>query len=158
MTEDESRRFKSIEALRAAAYITFNDRRGHEWKLSLSIWTSLAILLAGLIQPIKQGEVFPLRGSCVWVWFAIAGIVIVILHALWNNWASKANNIDNTSGRYFRNEMMNILSLHFEADLIEKIEKLPKTVGWRQTSHLVQIGITAVLVFGVVLVVYFRAP
>src|SRR5512145_2627789 len=115
MTGDERRRFESVEALRAAAYLSFNDRRGHEWKLSLSIWTALAILLAGLIQP---GEVFPLRGSCVWVCFAFAGIVIVILHALWNNWASKANNIDNASGRYFRDEMMKILDLHFGTDLI----------------------------------------
>jgi len=51
MTEDSRRRFESLETLRAAAYASFNDRRGHEWKLAVSVWTTLALFLAGLVQP-----------------------------------------------------------------------------------------------------------
>ncbi len=156
MTEDERRRFESLETLRAAAYASFNDRRGHEWKLALSIWTAFAILLAGLVQPIEAGKTFPLKGPCAWVFFAVAGLAIVVLHAFWNHWASKANDIDNSIGRHFRDEMMNALSLRFGPDLVKRINKLPKTVGWYQISHLVQVCITALLAIGAVAIVYFR--
>src|SRR6266508_3112644 len=91
MTEDSRRRFESLETLRAAAYASFNDRRGHEWKLAVSVWTTLALFLAGLAQPAKSGESFPLRGPWVWVLFAVRGLALVILHALWNDCVSRAN-------------------------------------------------------------------
>lgn len=161
MTEEERRRFKSLEALRAAAYASFNDRRSYEWKLSLSIWTALAILLAGLLQPLKSGEEFPLRGSCVWIVFALAGALLVVLHALWSDWASRANSIDNRIQFHFRDEMMNnIVKLPFSTDLARSIEKHLQSrpaFGWTQRSHLVQVCITLLLATGAVVIVYVRS-
>ena len=67
MNEDERNRFLGLESLRLAAYSSFNDRRVYEWKLNLAIWTALAVLLAGLVQPSRDGAVFPLRGAAVLV-------------------------------------------------------------------------------------------
>ena len=78
MTDDERNRFESMDSLRQAAYDSFNDRRSYEWKFSLSIWTALAVLLAGLVQPAKDGASFPLEGAAVWLVAAIVGVLIVL--------------------------------------------------------------------------------
>ena len=161
MTEEEQRRFDSLETLRAAAYASFNDRRGYEWKFSLSIWSALAVLLAGLVQPIKQGEVFPFHGTCAWAAFALAGLLLVALHAVWSHWASRANYIDNKIQFHFRDEMINnTLKLPFSSELNEFIkEHLQRepSFGWTQRSHLVQVCITFLLAAGAVLIVYVRS-
>jgi len=160
MTEEEKRRFESLETLRVAAYTSFNDRRGYEWKLALSIWTALAIFLAGLVQPAKTGEAFPLHGPCVWVAFAVAGLVVVILHSFWSNWASRAHYIDNKIQYHFRDEMINNgVKLPLSQELVTFIAchlQREPTHGWTQRSHLVQVGITALLVLAVVVTVYAR--
>lgn len=160
MTEEERRRFESLETLRAAAYTSFNDRRGHEWKLSFGIWSALAIFLAALVQPLKTGEVFPLKGPCVWIAFALAGLLVAVLHAVWSQWASRANYIDSKIQFHFRDEMINkSLGLPMSSELTKFIEdhlKREPTYGWTQRSHLVQVGITFLLAAGVVLIVYVR--
>jgi len=158
MTEGERRRFESLEALRAAAYASFNDRRATEWKLSLSIWTALAILLAGLVQPVKLGEIFPLKGTLIWLVFAFGGLVLVLLHFLWSDWESRANSLDKDVLLHFRNEMVNkTLNLPFSEDLERKIKEHSNAVGWRKTSHLVQVLITALLALAVVLILCVRS-
>ena len=158
MKDDEQKRFESLETLRAAAYTSFNDRRGHEWKLSLSIWTALAILLAGLIQPLKPGEIFPLWGTCVWLVFALAGLLLVVLHAVWSFWAARANEIDNKIRFHFRDEMINnTLKLPFGSELNGIISNhVQAPFGWTRRYPLVQVGTTLLLVAGVVLIAYVR--
>lgn len=160
MTEEERSRFESLETLRIAAYTSFNDRRGHEWKLTLSIWTALAIFLAGLVQPAKAGEAFPLHGPYVWIAFALGGLAIVVLHAVWSNWASRANHIDNKIQFHFRDEMINNgVKLPLSPELVTFIAchlQREPTHGWTQRSHLVQVSITALLALAVVLIVYAR--
>ena len=157
MTEDSRRRFESLETLRAAAYASFNDRRGHEWKLAVSVWTTLALFLAGLVQPAKSGESFPLRGPWVWVLFAVGGLSLVILHALWNDWASRANRIDADIALHFRDEMIKEIQAPLPEDTRKRMAEHPRFVGLRQRSHLVQVSITAVLAAGALLVVYARS-
>lgn len=159
MTEGERRRFESLEALRVAAYTSFNDRRGHEWKLSLSIWTALAVFLAALVQPAKEGEVFPLHGPYVLIAFALGGLVIVILHAVWNNWAARANDIDNKIRFHFRDEMIKMVALPFSGELGTLIacHIQGRASGWTQRSHLLQLGFTALLALAIILIVYVRS-
>jgi hypothetical protein len=157
MTEDVRRRFESFETLRAAAYTSFNDRRGHEWKLALSIWTSLAILLAGLIQPAKSGESFPLHGRWPWVLFAVAGLALVFLHGFWSSWASRANRIDQNIFLHLRDKMLAEIKSPLPDDVKAMIAQHPRPVGWYQTPHLVQVSITALLSVGAILVVYARS-
>lgn len=49
-------RLEYLEALRFAAYQSFNDRRSYEWKLSLAIWTAIAVLVAGLVPTRSKGH------------------------------------------------------------------------------------------------------
>ena len=56
MTDPERRRFESLEALRAAAYASFNDRRGYEWKLSLSICRAKGVIHAVIINILLSGN------------------------------------------------------------------------------------------------------
>ena len=159
MTDDERNRFESMDSLRQAAYNSFNDRRSYEWKFSLSIWTALAVLLAGLVQPAQDGASFPLKGAAVWLVAAIVGVLLVLLHAYWSNGASRANSVDKGVALYFACAMqdMLMLSLPFDGDLRKKIEALPKTEGWTQWSHLAQVAITALLSLAVVSVIYVRS-
>lgn len=150
-----------METLRAAAYASFNDRRGHEWKLSLGIWTALAVLLAGLVQSNKPGEDFPFQGTCAWAAFALAGLLLVALHAVWSHWASRGNYIDNKIQFHFRDEMINnTLKVPFSSELNEFIKahlQREPPFGWTQRSHFVQVCITFLLVAGAVLIVYVRS-
>jgi hypothetical protein len=161
MTEDERRRFESLEMLRAAAYKSFNDRRGHEWRFCLSIWTTLTILLAGLVQPAKIDEAFPLKGQNLWVVVVLIGFAIIGLQTSWNSWASGANTIDNKIQFHFREAMINMVNLKFDNN-IEKLindhrSRHNPPCAWAQSSHLVQVLITTLLVLAVVLIVYVRS-
>ena len=157
MKDEDRRRFESLETLRQAAYCSFNDRRVYEWKLNLAIWTTLAVLLAGLVQPSKEGATFPLRGTVAWVSVAILGTFVVILHAYWSEGAARANAIDKGVALHNARAMQQMLALPYEGDLKEMIEAHPKRVGWLQWSHLAQIAITALLVLATIVVVYVRS-
>src|SRR4051812_44783324 len=53
------------------------NRREHEWKISVTIWTLLGAVLVGLV----SGKVTPSNFSiCVSV---IAGLAVIILHSVW---------------------------------------------------------------------------
>jgi len=157
MTDNNRRRFESLESLRRAAYESLNDRRSYEWKLSLSIWTALAILLAGLLQPAKTGEVFPLKGPCVGFFAFIFGALLVILHAYWSNGASRANSVDRKVMLHFAHAMQNMLNLPYEEALQKEIADLPATRGWTQWSHIAQIFITFLLALASALIICIRS-
>jgi hypothetical protein len=155
MTEDERRRFESLAALTTVAYTSFHDRRGHEWKLSLSIWTALAVFLAAIVQPIKIGETFPLRGSGVWILGLLLAGGIVGLHVRWSDWASKANEKDKAIQFHFWDAMVGLVQCPLPEDVRQDLNT-PRTVGWRQPSHLVQTAITALLSLAIVVALYGR--
>ena len=159
MTEIDRWRFESLETLRSAAYNSFNDRRGYEWKFSISLWTALAIVLAGLLQPTKSGESFPLHGPWVWKLAALTSFGLVFLHAMWNHWASKANKIDTAIAQHFRNKMHDMLEVPFDSGLNNTITEHRRhhKVGWRQPSHLVQMLVTALLSTAAVLIIHARS-
>ncbi|MBU2622687.1 MAG: hypothetical protein KKD92_10260 [Proteobacteria bacterium] len=157
MTDTERRRFESIESLKRSAYGSFNDRRNYEWKLSLSIWTALAILLAGLVQPAKIEETFPLGASFAWIGAAIVGALLVFLHGYWSNGVSKANSIDKSIYLYYDLEMRKMLNLSFSENINMEIAKMSRTKGWRNWSHLAQISITVLLSAAAIVIIYVRS-
>jgi hypothetical protein len=155
MNEEERSRFESALSLMQAAYSSFNDRRVYEWKLNLAIWAALSVVIAGLTQPVKTGEQFPL-GSEAWVVSVILGFVVVIVHGYWSEGAARANAIDKGVALHYAKAMQGMLNLPFEKELLERITSLPKHVGWRQWSHLAQLAITAALVIATVVLMYVR--
>ncbi len=139
-----------MEALRLASYTSFNDRRSYEWKLSLAIWTAAAVLVAGLVQPAKSGEVFPFHGESYGLAATIVGALIVVMHICFNVGIARANSIDRLKERIFSDLIKSELAL--EKDLKEHPEKtrlhkliieLPKPpesgrMQWWQWGHLAQ--------------------
>jgi len=157
MKDEERGRFESLENLRRAAYESFNDRRSHEWKFSLSLWGAEAILLAGLLQPFENGEVFPLKGCCVRCVAVVFGSLLVLLYGYWQHCAARANSVDKDVSRHFADEMVKILSLPYSKELQDKIDRIPKDGTWRSWSNLAQIGITILWTLAVVMIIYIRS-
>ena len=156
MTDEEHNAIEAIESLRQAAYNSFNDRRVYEWKLNISIWTSLAIVIAGLLQGVEVGKKFPL-GSTAWMYALGIGVVLVFLHAYWSHGAARANSIDKGVALIYARTMHERLSLKpFGVDVQSQIDALPKRTGWLQWSHLAQVSITAALAMGVVSLIFAR--
>lgn len=157
MNDEERRRFESLESLRRAAYESFDSRRSYEWKLSLAIWTAEAIALVALLQPTKAGEVFPLNRPWGWAGALAVAVVLVILHCYLSDGLAKSNANDKAEARHFRDEMEKMVNL-------EQVVKTPferrddeGTRGWRQWSHLGQIGITALLAAAAALIIVLRS-
>lgn len=160
-----SDRLQYMEVLRSAAYDSFNDRRSYEWKLSLAIWTALAVLVAGLVQPL----VFPLQGHRYGIVASIVGFLIVLLHIFFNNGMARANAIDKIKGRIYENQIESALKLEdtetylTEKGELERVKQLrpsaPKYrwTQWWQWGHLAQIGITALLAATAVAILWVRA-
>ncbi len=107
-------RLQYVEALRLAAYQSFNDRRSYEWKLSLAIWTALAVLVAGLVQPSQSGEVFPFHGIRYGVGATIIGVTIVELHVYFSNCLARANTIDRKKVLNYANQIESALQLSIQ--------------------------------------------
>jgi hypothetical protein len=166
-----------LEALRLAAYNSFNDRRSYEWKLSLAIWTAIAVLIAGLV----QGEKFPFIDRRFGIAATIFGLFVVGMHFYFNVGIARANSIDKLRERVYSNLIMSIAGIQDKIDLqsqqqkndcadrptdhellvslIRHIPQTPKSaqMQWKQWGHLTQLFITVGLVALALAVVWIRA-
>lgn len=139
-----------LEALRKASYESFNDRRGYEWKLSLAIWTAVAVIIVGLIQPLKEGNAFPFHGQRYAIATGVVGLIIVLLHIYFSNCLARANAIDRKKARNYNNQIESKLDLEDTAlkkEIDTHISRLPPAprhplLQWWQWGHLVQIAMT----------------
>lgn len=164
-----------LEALRLAAYTSFNDRRSYEWKLSLSVWTALAILIAGLLQPGQPNAVFPFHGGRYVFGAILVGLAVVALHIYYSNGIARANTIDRNKDWNYSHQIEAVLNLpptprgRYVRRLVGKVRKpvrLPKIMRhefirpelirrklcryprlrWMQWGHITQIAMTILLV------------
>lgn len=156
MEDSDRRRFESIYSLMQAAQNSFNERRIYEWKFNLSIWTAFAIVIAGLLQPIKQGETFPLDYRAI-IGSVVLGALIIAIHIYWSHCCSRANAIDKKIAIHYSNELKRIISLQFPTELELFISNLPKNIGWTQWSQLSQITITSLLVICIICLIFVRS-
>jgi uncharacterized membrane protein len=158
VNEEERRRFESLESLRRAAYESFDSRRSYEWKLSLGIWTAEALALVALLQPTNRGEDFPLKSHWALGGAGLVVLVLVFLHAYLSDGFAKANGCDKAEVRRFKKEMETIaLQVAKKRDDEGACGDDEGARGWKQWSHLGQIGITALLACTGVLVIVLRS-
>jgi hypothetical protein len=143
-----------LEALRDAAYQSFSDRRSYEWKFSLALWTAIAVMIAGLVQPIKAGDAFPFQGFYFRVGGLVFGLLILFLHIFFNNYLARANAIDRKKVIYYSRHIESALPLVTDTALgqeidrrISELPKLPEKtwLQWWQWGHIVQVLLTGVL-------------
>jgi hypothetical protein len=165
MTEDERRLFQSLETLSMAAHKRFDQRRNYEWKVSISIWTVLAIVIAGLMQPLKEGE-FPLKGlSNLWIW--VPSVALVVIHGFFAFRLARSNSFDKRESRYYENIMREWLAPELSGfrDEIQGIRDLDKKTTdilnrrkwWKEWVAITQILITLLLAGSVVLIIIVRS-
>jgi len=153
-----------LEALRQAAYESFNDRRSYEWKLSLAIWTALAIVIVGVVQPLKDGNPFPFHGRRYAIIAGIAGLMVIFLHIYFSNCVARANAIDRKKARDYNRRIESSLNLEdtdLKKEINDQIKKLPSApehplMQWWQWGHLVQIALTILLITLAVGIVWVR--
>lgn len=159
---EDSDRLQSMESLRLAAYNSFNDRRSYEWKLSLAIWTALAVLVVGLVQPVETGKIFPLHGKDYGVVATILGLCLIVVHAYFHNRIARSNAIDKDMALFYSKRMRAAIGLEFPQELTNRIKTLPKRpknekLQWLRWGHLIQIVITIFLTALAVALVWLRA-
>ena len=163
---DKELTLEYLEKLRLSAYTSFNDRRSYEWKLALAIWTALAVLLAGLVQPTEATKIFPFHGHKYGVIALTLGVAILLVQIYFNNGMARANGIDKAKALLYEKQIESMLDLKVDPaladDLKRRILSLPaqphhRLGQWRQWGHLAQITISAILTFAAVALVWVRA-
>jgi len=157
MTPDERNHFESLESLRKAAYVSYNDRRSYEWKLALSIWSSIGLVIVGLVQPIENGKVFPLGGTVAWIVALALGVVLIAVHIMFSIVIAKANSIDRAVSVTYMERMREFVNVHFNSTLTNEINEYSSNNVWWKKSHVAQIIITTILVVAVVFIIFHRS-
>ena len=157
--EGISLKLQYLEELRKAAYLSFNDRRSYEWKLSLAIWTALAIVIVGLAQQKLQDLTIP--GTYFKVVAVVIGLLIIVVHVYFNNGMARANAIDKTRFQDYSRQIESMLEITRDPKLQKMIGELPSTpnhrwLQWWQWGHLAQIAITLLLTAVTVSLVWLR--
>ena len=155
--------------LRLAAYQSFNDRRGYEWKLSFGIWTALAVLIVGLVQPSQPAAVFPFHGQWYGPGATLVGLGVVLLHIYFNNALAQANAIDRAKQRMYEDQIRSLLTFTetetylreqaYLESLLRKKQAPPKSqfMQWTYWGHRAQVGVTVLLAAVAVCLVWLRA-
>lgn len=152
----ESELFKGLEILRKASWESFDKRRTYEWKVSLALWTALAVF-TGTVLTQPQERMIPLRGCMVWSIVIIFGALVLLIHIMWNIGIARSSNLDKEMSYVPRNKMYAMVGISYEKEIKPIIEESSKY--WRAAflSPLTQVGITLLLVLAAWSALYLRA-
>jgi len=147
MDDQEKNRFDAFEALRAAAYKSFNDRRSYEWKMCIGIWTPFAVYIGALVtQPIEAGKALPMTGSQLVVGTALVSLIILIIQVFWTFGLARANKLDNVYDWDLRKKMYGDLNYPMPTDAVEEWENVKKRKGQLSSwSHATELLLTLIL-------------
>jgi hypothetical protein len=145
MNPEQQARFDALEALRAAAWASFNARRGFEWKLAISLWTAVAAFAGSLV----SGRL--IITGCTRLAMVIMLLIVFALHVYFIRGLVRAHEADRRIIYFIRDKMMETLNMTFPDDLKKLLDDRGKTMAdilnW---SYLPQLGVTAVLTSGAI--------
>lgn len=104
MSEDEKRKADILVELYRQAYQNFERRRTYEWKLSLAIWTALAVFIAIAIR--REASTFN---------FALAAVALaaILLHWFFIGRVKLANDVDKRKAELYEHELNQLVGIHF---------------------------------------------
>jgi len=149
MLKDEDKRLDLVTRLLETAWTNFDRRRAYEWKFSLALWTALTAFIALTL----RGDLPRLSGCAVpWV-LIVCGIVVVGLHAFFEENVRRANNVDKARAQTYEDKLNGQECLDIPWDAVKAaVDKLlfKKQGGW---STFVQVGITLILVVAAGLII-----
>lgn len=153
-------KLEALENLRKGAWREIDSLRKHEWKVAISIWTSLVALLGSIL--LHPDKIF-------WGWCILAGIILIILHGCYILGVAMNQKLSRLQEIFFRDKTMSLLCIieeyrnHDEIKaVIEKFEAKKKKrdkFGWfgpfLHWSTGFQFWLTVSLVFVVIFAVMF---
>lgn len=144
MNEEDRRRFESLFSAYDLAWRQFNERRDTEFKMSLTIWTALALATAGSFS-IHELPAVP---NIQWIILA-AGVILVGLHALWCWGLGRAQRADRAVALCYEQALKSLARMEFDDYTRGILERTPgRFKGW---SYFFQLGVTIVLTGSLVL-------
>jgi hypothetical protein len=149
MTEEDERLFRSLEAMRAARWNSFDKRRTYEWKFCITLWTALAIFSGSLLrQPSDASQKnLPIGRGWVVILACAVGTALVVIHGYWSVQLSRRNDSDRDAADIYEERMCGLVDVSCKTELEPIAGKLHgrkgRALGY---SHQVQIIITALLV------------
>ena len=153
MNEEVRRRFESIFQLYALSWQQFNTRRTYEWQVTISIWTALALAIAG-VSNIR--EIPKILGG-IWTLLSF-GIMIVFLQVWWCRGIANGNKIDRLIAFHYEAILQNISNSEFSVDLKNKLKPSHSTFGkifhW---NYMLQIGVSALLIALLIVIVWSKS-
>ncbi len=153
MKEEERRRFESIFQLYALSWQQFNTRRTYEWQVTISIWTALALSIAGAS---NTGEIPQIHGV-IWT-LLFVGVIIVALQIWWCKGIAGGHKNDRLIAFYYEAILQNVSNSEFPDDLKNKLNPSHSTFGkifhW---SYMLQVGVTVLLIALLLAVVWSKS-
>ena len=154
MTGDQRNRFQSLFDLCELSWRQFNERRTWEFKISVTIWTALALAIAGSVS-VEEAPGIP--GGRVTL--SIGATLILALHLIWCVGLARAQDADRRIAIFYERELQRLAERSFDQDkdLAAYLEGLGKVVG-HKWSYVLQLGVTALLATTLVLVNWERLP
>jgi hypothetical protein len=132
LTEDEKRLADVLLSLQTHAFNSLNERRRYEWRLSISLWTAMVVLLAFLL----KREVALLS---VWVKVALTLVaaVVAVLHAVWMKGAGRRNGADVRTSYFWEAKTRELLDVEYPKAHQTELDAFQATSGYFRTFSYV---------------------
>jgi hypothetical protein len=152
MTALDRERFESILSLYQQAWHSFDERRNYEWKVVTTLWTGLALAIAGSVSvrlsaPILGGRI------TLSLWF----VVTIGLFAYWLWGLGRANNADRQIAMHYERDLQRLCSAQFDEALVGRLTRLQIRMGLLSNwAHTLQLGVTVLLAASLLLANWAR--
>jgi len=145
----EKNKFDAILALQEMTWKRMNARQGVEWKMSISLWTALSIIIGTVI----TGRISILQSQVILIYtivgIAIIGVLYILnLIGMWKFLVYESALINDYNRR-----LLNFSNTKLSETTDKEYSKVEKyyIVKW---YLVLRIGITLILLLGTVLAVY----
>jgi hypothetical protein len=150
MTEEDKRRFDAVFSLFDVAWRQFNLRRDFEFKVTLTLWTALAIGIAGVWNvshlaaiSIPPKEMLPIA------------IILFALHALWCWGIGQAQNGDRRIAIGYERTLHELSRTSFDEATKKQLKSLQRRMGLlKNWTYIFQLGVTGLLLSILVIASY----
>ena len=139
VTEEEKRRFDAVFSLCDIAWRQFNLRRDYEFKVTLSLWTALALAVAGVARASKPLTIPMLAMVAICV-------TLFSLHTLWCWGIGQAQNGERRITVGYERTLQELSQTCFDEITKKQLASLRNRMGLlRNWTYVFQLGVTALL-------------
>ncbi len=145
LEEGEKRKFESLFQLYDLAWRQFNERRNHEFKVTLIYWTALAAAIAGSM---TLAELPPILGGRILLG-AIA-LFAVILHILWCAGLYNAQYGEKLTALSYQQALLKLVNTDISEEAEKHFKKRRENILLNHWSNIFQVGVTVFLAFTLV--------